>query len=411
MKNILTIIAGVTLCNLTVAFAGAPIPPPSTMPPTQQPASSAPADPQKRPFTVTALIRGEYDDNINTSNSNEQSSWKLIGEPSIIYNKKDDNTSYAARYTLSAAYYFDRPGNKDVDLSHEIYGRIKHQFSDRVGIDVRDRLRITQEPAILDAPGSVFIRTNNDYIFNAFDADLMIQWTPKFGTISGYGNDVWDYEDKGISRFEDRMVHKGKHEFRFLVVPTTTLVVGGLIGYHDYWNVRRDFVNYTGMAGVDHDLTRQATIGLRAGITHTDFIDGGSYNSPYGQVLLNIETGANSSINASYSHTIASTSLNTYYAREADTFTLGGRYQWTPKFSTRVQGMATFGEHKRQFVLGLPTITKIRENIYGVDVGMNYEVNKNLELEAGYIYTTVDSNIQFNEYDRNRVYFGVRGTY
>jgi hypothetical protein len=409
MKNILSTISGLIMMT-TGAYAGAPIPPPTYTTPSPQPQATAPADPQKRPFTVTALIRGEYDDNINTSNSNKQSSWKIVGEPSIIYNKKQDNTSYAARYTASAAYFFDRPGD-EIDLSHELYGRIKHQFSDRVGIDLRDRLRITQEPQILDAPGSVYIRSNNDYIYNAFDGDLAIQWTPKFGTISGYGNDIWDYDDKDTSRFEDRMVHKGKHEFRFLVVPTTNLIVGGLVNYNDYWNVNRDFISYTALGGVDHDLTRQVTIGVRAGYTHTDFIKGGSYNSPYGQVLLNWEIGANSSINASYSHAMATTSLNTYYAREADTVTLGGRYQWTPKFSTRAQGIATFGEHKSEFKIGQPTITKIREDVYGVDVGLNYEVNKNLELEAGYIYTTVDSNIKFNEYDRNRVYFGVRGTY
>jgi hypothetical protein len=411
MKNIFSAITGLAMLT-TAAYAGAPIPPPRyTAPQTAAPQAPASAEPQKRPFTVTAMIRGEYDDNINTSNSNKQSSWKIVGEPSIIFNRKDDNTSYAARYTASVAYFFDRPGNNDVDLSHELYGRIQHQFSDRVGIDIRDRLRLTQEPQILDAPGSVFTRTNNDYIFNMFDGDLMIQWTPKFATITGYGNEVWDYDDKLISRDEDRMVHKGKHEFRFLVLPTTTLVVGGLLSYHDYWNVRRDFANYTGMAGVDHDLTRQATIGFRAGYTHTDFIYGGSYDSPYGQVLFNWQTGANSSINASYSHSMATTSLNSYYAREADTFTLGGRYQWTPKFSTRAQGMATFGEHKADFKIGAPTITKIRENVYGLDLGLNYEVNKNVELEAGYTYTTVDSNIKFNEYDRNRIYFGVRGTY
>ncbi len=409
MKKILSVITG--LSTLTIAaYAGAPIPPPTYSAPQPPPQAQAPADPQKRPFTVTALIRGEYDDNINTSNSNKQSSWKIIGEPSIIYNKKDDNTSYAARYTASAAYFFDRPGD-EIDLSHELYGRIKHQFSDRVGIDVRDRLRLTQEPQILDAPGSLYLRTNNDYIYNTFDGDLMIQWTPKFGTITGYGNDVWDYDDKQISKDEDRMVHRGRHEFRYLVIPTTTLIAGGLVNYNDYWNVRRDFISYTGMLGIDHDLTSQATIGLRGGYTHTDFIYGGSYNSPYGQVLFNWELGAKSSINASYSHTMAATSLNTYYAREADTVTLGGRYQWTPKFSTRAQGVATFGEHKTEFKIGQPTITKIRENIYGVDLALNYEVNKNLELEAGYTYTTVDSNIKFNEYDRNRVYFGVRGTY
>jgi hypothetical protein len=413
MKKIFHTCSGLAIFAVA-AYAGTPMPPPSTYPsysPPPQSRPAAPADPEKRPFTVTALIRGEYDDNINTSKSNRQSSWKIVGEPSIIYNNKQDNTTYAARYTLSAAYFIDRPDNNDFDLSHELYGRIKHDFSDRVSLDVRDRLRITQEPQILDAPGSVYLRTNNDYIYNAFNGDLMIQWTPKFGTVSGYGNDVWDYDDKATSKFEDRMVHKGKHEFRFLVLPTTTLIGGGLVNYNDYWNVDRDFISYTGMAGVDHDLTRQATIGFRAGYTHTDFIEGGSYNSPYGQVLFNWEIGANSSINASYSHSMTATSLNTYYARESDTVTLGGRYQWTPKFSTRAQGMATFGEHKSEFKFGLPMVSKIRENIYGVDVGLNYEVNKNLELEAGYTYTTVDSNIKFNEYDRNRVYFGVRGTY
>ena len=53
----------------------------------------------------------------------------------------------------------------------------------------------------------------------------------------------------------------------------------------------------------------------------------------------------------------------------------------------------------------------ISENDYALDLGFAYTCDKYVDLEAGYTFSGVSSDLNFRNYTRNVFYVGVRGTY
>ena len=48
------------------------------------------------------------------------------------------------------------------------------------------------------------------------------------------------------------------------------------------------------------------------------------------------------------------------------------------------------------------------EETYDLSVGARYAITRNLALEVGYTHTTVSSEVDVREYDRNRYFGGLR---
>jgi hypothetical protein len=360
----------------------------------------------KKPFTVSASLREEFDDNIYTTRTNKRSQFKTIVEPSILFSFPLEQTSFSFRYTPTLVYYPDRDG-RDYDLNHEFVGRVTHSFSSRLNLDLREQFRYSNEPAIFDS--AALVRRSGEYIYNVASIQGDIQWTPKFGTTSAYTNTYTDYIDDLLSETNDRMSHNFDQDFRYLILPTTTLVFAGGYFYNDYENVSRDSQAITASVGVDHSFSPQFTGGIRLGGQYVDLLQGGGDNiAPYGSLFANYQLGARSSIEFNYSHSFQPTDATNFYGQEADVITLAGRYQFTPKFSTKLQAIYTHGNYVSEYTL---MGESFQEDVLAFDLGFNFKLNNYLDLEAGYTFTSVMSDFAVREYDRNRVYIGIRGTY
>jgi hypothetical protein len=299
-----------------------------------------------------------------------------------------------------------------LDTSHDFLARITHSFSERVKLDVRDRFRYSNEPGLFDS-GST-LRRDGTYINNSFTMEGEIQWLPKFGTITTYSNDFFDYFNKVISRNEDRLENSVANDLRFQILPTTNFIVGGSFRNVDYFDSFRDSNTFTGYVGADHSLSPTLLIGGRVGASYLTLLNnvpGGSsdYFSPYGTMFLNWKVGAKSTLDASYAHEVSTTDASSFYGQESDKFSIGFRYQWTPKFSNKLQFLYNLGNFEQR--LGTTGIT-FEEDVAAVDLSGTYQINNYLDVEAGYTYTSViNEDIRAREYDRNRVYIGIRGTY
>ena len=362
----------------------------------------------KRPITVTAQLREEYDDNIFTTKTNKKSQFKTKIEPSLIYNLPLENTLLSARYTYGMTYFPDR-GKEDFDHSHEWIGRIDHSFSSRFNVDVRDRLRYTQEPDVVGGDARAR-RTDSTFLSNIGSVQGNAQWTPKLGTATIFTNDLLTYDDLTTDRESGRMVNSLTHDFRYLLTPTITLVAGGFSHFNDYFFAKKDSTTLGGSFGADYSLSPQITVGGRVGPSFTDLESGGSYFSPYGTVFGNWTIGARSNVEASYTHSVSETDLGTYYMQESDVFALNGRYQFTPQFYGRLGGRLTLGSFDSDLGVGAGSRT-ITENVLGMDGALGYRLSQYVDFEAGYGYSLVSSDQATREYDRNQLYLSIRGTY
>ncbi len=359
-----------------------------------------------RPFTITATLREEYDDNIFTSKTNQVGSFKTDFSPSILVDFPMVDSDFSARYTFTGTYYDNRNGG-EFDTAHDIVAQYRKSFSDRFGLNVAEQFRYSSEPSLFDNTGTVF--RNGAYYTNTVNAGFNAQWTPLFGSMTTFSNTIVKYEDATQSIEQDSVENTGTQSFSFAVLPKVSWVVGGIIDDISYDNIDRGYTSYTGNTGIDWQALPSLSLGVRVGGTYTDSSQS-SEVSPYASVTLGWQLGARSSLTANYSHDVVPTDVYVSSGQIADRFSTTFRYDITPSLSAHLEGILTRGDYSNSLIAP-GTISGFTEYDYALDTGVSYRYNNYLNFEAGYLFSGVSSDLSFRDYTRNQYYIGVRGTY
>src|SRR6267378_1119486 len=202
-----------------------------------------------KPWSVSATLRGFYDDNINTTKNNKQRAWGYEVSPSVSVGIAGEQTSASLGYTYSGKYYDHRPaGSTDKwDHTHTIDAGLSHAFSPRFQIGVKDSFVIGQEPDILRAGNtfSTFQRISGDNMRNYGSVVFNAEVTPLLGIEVGYANAWYDYDNHGatalagtivpsLSGTLDRMEHSIHIDSRWHFAPQTTGIFGYQYSQMDY---------------------------------------------------------------------------------------------------------------------------------------------------------------------------------
>src|SRR5476651_994934 len=84
-------------------------------------------------WSVSATLRGLYDDNYTTAQDHKQRSLGFVVKPSISLNLPMYQTLLSMRYTYGLFYYQDRQdkGQKPVDQTHQFDLSLDHAFNER----------------------------------------------------------------------------------------------------------------------------------------------------------------------------------------------------------------------------------------------------------------------------------------
>jgi hypothetical protein len=368
----------------------------------------------KRFFTFTIDVREVYDDNIYAAQNgspNKHSSLKEEITPSILFSYPMDNSTFDARYTFTGTHYDHRPGEAPWDQEHEVVLRYNHAFSDRFNLDLRDDGGYHTDPSLLDALGSTGVEGN--YYSNIFTGEFTAQWTPLFGTVTSYSNNFISYENQTIGNEEDSDENTISQDFRFAFWPTVTLAVGAIYDNIDYTYSSRGFTNYTGNVGLDWQALPSLSLGFRLGGSITEINQGGGDSeSPYASANINWQLGERSRLIGSYVHTVTPTDVFFAQGEESDRFTANFLYNISSKITVHLQGIYSVNDYTDDFLTEAGTNTSsFTENVIGIDTGVTYHYNQYLDFEAGYLLDFVQSDVNFEDYTRNQVYVGIRGTY
>lgn len=363
-----------------------------------------------KPYSINVTVREEYDDNIFTSNTNHRSSMKTILRPSFILNYPMDQTLVSARYTFGATFFENRPGD-DWDLSHQFLARLAHSFTPQLDIDIRESFRLAQEPEIRES--NIVSRREGDYIQNTISGDLRYAWTERFTTVSGYRNTFIEYDDAAAAFANDLVEHTYKQDFRLTVLPTTTAVVAYELDYVDYDKIDRDHLSNIGSIGADHFLNPQWEVSARVGGQHVHYENSLFDDTvvPYGKVATSYKYAPKSNVGFSYEHSETLTDSTIYASTVSHIFGLNNIHFFTPKFSAAQQLRYSMIDYERDQSFAPGTNGDADENLIVYSLNLAYEFDYWLTLEAGYSYTTLDSDFTTREYDRSRFYLGARFTY
>jgi len=417
-----------------------------------------------KPWSISATLRGFYDDNINSVASDfnlggfKRDSWGFQVSPSLSLIWSKEQTSISAAYVYYYKYYENRPylNTDNYDQDHTFNFALGHAFSERYSISVKDSFVVGQEPDFLRAGPvfNTFQRVPGSNIRNTGSINFDGTLTPTFGFEAGYVTNFYDYKNDTtfinnlgfpsaslaglLNRIENVAHLDGRWQWR----PDTTVVVGYQFSDVDYtgnqiigiepngnllFSKVQDNRSEYGYIGLDHTFRRDLTGSIRAGGRYNDYInDPNSQNepSPYVMASLHFTYMPESFVEAGASYDRTATDL----------FTVN---QNTGSITTDAQAASLWlsWNHRITPKLFFSVLAQIQDNVYNggaldnetdlfyiVGLNLRYNFNPHFSAEIGYNYDRLDSNSAINNYymqafaasrsfDRNQAYIGVTATY
>lgn len=387
---------------------------------------------QDKPWSVSATVRGFYDDNINTTPSGgvpgkqESFGFEIAPEAELIYNTGQLEVSL--EYLYSMKYYDDRANS--ADHRHRFGAGVQYQLSPRASITLKEEFVVAQESEILDPTGVFTTRSSGNNIRNSIDLSALYEMTRLLATEVSYSNNYISYDDSGVSSRSallDRIEHRIGGNLRWEVATTTIALVGYDFGVKDQTSNDaligttsasvRDNRSHYGYVGVDHDFSPKIHASLRTGVQYTEYpnlpagVDDTAVN-PYADGNISYDFRKDSTIQLGVRHDRSQTDLFALDATllptlDAETTTAYGAitYGFTAKIKGSVNSQLQYSTFERG------AADSSNDLFLLVGANLNYEFNEFFSALAGYSYDRLDSDQVLRSFTRNRVYLGFRATY
>ncbi|HRZ56023.1 MAG TPA: outer membrane beta-barrel protein [Candidatus Paceibacterota bacterium] len=403
-----------------------------------------------RPWSVSAKLRGFYDDNYRTTPSDltpeareylgdvDEESWGINFAPGIKYVLLRDQTTLTASLDYDMRWYEAQPSSKEFDHTVRAEIAASHAFSERFRLDFFESPVYSEEPSILEPNGgqASYVRTDGNAWRNYAGIGLTTGLTEQLGSRLGYSNTYYNYRDDGpasISALLDRMEHLATADLRWQFQPAIIGLVGYQYGYFDYtsgdqlWYTEtpdptvpesdaRNQESHYGFLGVDYTALPGLTAQIRAGVNYARYpnADVDNVTAPFVDAALAYEYMEGSKVSAGVKHDLRPTDVAIAASDDMSSFTVSQEattvyafiaHRIFPKLVGTLRGSWQNGTYNEGMYDG------DSDNFYTVDVNLAYEITANFAAEAGYAYDKLDSDIPLREYDRNRFYVGVKATY
>lgn len=387
----------------------------------------------QKPWSVSATLRGFYDDNyVTRGKALEQESFGVEVSPSASYNVYTDTTAYGVDYTYGMRWYEDRK-NDSADHTHQANARISHAFSPRFKADLSDSFVVAQEPQILDPQILASpLRSEGDNIRNTVNASVTAGITEKFSTVLTYQNLYYNYDDRDrsdlLDRWENTFDIKGRYQvqpktfafggYRFKMVDhTSDNFLRGPLGVSAFKADSRDTDSHFVYVGADHTLTSTLSGTIEAGAQYTDFVKANDEEvTPYVDARLNWSYLKDCIAQIGVTHSRSQTDVALLTGAAAPTIdaeTTAVYASINHRISQVV--LSLLGQYQHSAFAG-GAANNFADDYFAVGFNVAYEINKFLEAHAGYNYDRLDSGLNSGlgadrSFTRNRVYVGIKATY
>ena len=420
-----------------------------------------------KPWSVSATLRGFYDDNTATIPNNvtlspgmHRDSLGFEVSPGAALNWSVDQTTV----TLGALYSFLHYDNVPLgqtghnDNTFTFNGAVTHAFNEQISARMSDSFVIGQEPDLLRAGNtfSTFQRVSGNNIVNYGMLGLDANLTPEIGISAGYDNAFYDYKDRGASAVGlddglggttalyqpslagslNRIENRAHLEGNYQIMPETKALIGYQFtdvnynadevigGLYDpllgldtrVYSKTRDTREHTGYAGIEHNFSPEFKGAVRAGASYTDYYNDPTMTgtwTPYVNATLRYDYAPQSYVMGGFSYDRNATDV--VGAGGANTLTVDAEsavvfltvnHAITPNFFGTLLGQFQNSKYHGG------TFNNSDEQYYLLGLDFEYRFNPYFSAHVGYNYDRLESNSLLNRtFDRNRVYIGVTATY
>lgn len=428
-----------------------------------------------KPWSVSASLRGFYDDNYNAVNSDlkdaagddlKRDSFGFEISPKLSWNMPMEMSYLGLSYAYAARYYEDRPKN-NWDQSHEVDLKADHRFSERYRISLQDSFVYAQEPEVVDQVSGfqTTYRPSADAYRNYADIGFNAQLTERVGLKLGYRNSWYDYgedatdlqvpfngfnftdsQNGGGSRSSalDRMEHLFTLEGLYRLQPDLDLLAGYSFGVTDYtskdplasvtWGQYflaqglgmpivtpvgsdRDRNTHYMYVGASRIFSRQWGASIRAGAQYADYVhlDDSEWN-PYVDANVSYAYRPDSYVSGGIRYTFYPSDVSGFYDANGEFQGVKDSdafliYASVNHKITPYLTGSIIGRYQNSTFNGSDYYDGKADNFFVVGLNLSYEFSRYWSAEVGYNYDNLDSDLPLRGFDRNRIYLGVTAKY
>jgi hypothetical protein len=387
-----------------------------------------------KPWSISATLRGFYDDNNLTlpSSADPEGSFGFEVRPAASLNLLPTEQTFIGIGYIYSLRWFEARDEDSADHSHEFTVRADHRFTERYKVDFENSFVYAQEPEVIDEGAIVTApnrRTDADAFRNRAAINFDIKLTDILGLGLGYRNHWYDYDQEGDfsrSALLDRFEHYFRIEGKWQARENLAALIGYNLGIFDYTSDEivgfttlgpqagddRDNVTHHFYVGAEQALTSQFTASARVGAQYTDYdtqdTDAlspwaeiqGTYNYLPGSFL---QFGFRHARNATDIAAGAGDELTT--DQETSALFASINHRITPSLIGSV-----VGQYQRS-TFNNGAVDGDIDNFLLLGLNFEYRFNPNWSTELGYNFDRLDSDLPARSFTRNRVYAGVRATY
>jgi hypothetical protein len=352
--------------------------------------------------TPSVAYKGEYDDNLFRTPNNTTSDYINHIMPGIAVEATPGNHILRADF-LADILLYSKNTNQN---TQRYYANLSTIFNfNRLQLHLKESFAHTDTP-----PNSSLafpVERNENYLNGGFDYDVIQRWGIGFDFTWGntnYLDPTFDFISENAYTYATNIFYR---------ITGKTRVFAEFDFVQDvFWNDRtRDDYRYRGLLGVRGDLTERLSLTAKGGYEYLDYYQSNIYPNQNNFVIA---------LEASYRPlerlqiglaVIRSVQASTF-ANNADygsfNTTLVVTYAFTPKIL--ILPRAAFGLDNYKVAEVNPsngTLEKRLDYLYGVGIGIRYQPQKWLQLEANYQFERRNSNFNEFNYSDNRVFFTV----
>ena len=380
------------------------------------------------PFKISVGVRGGYDDNVNFDTFDPEESFFTNGTIGATYRFGSPRTQMSLNAGAGVTYYFDRDGDldgedmDDYDVNAFLGFDISHRATPRLTLAAAVFASYQSQPDFANLNRNTFTisRQSRDFFFSSNRFSVGYAWAPRFSTNTSYTLGIINYDDEGISFFEDRFEHTIGNEFRFLLMPTTTAVAEYRLGMIDYTDFdMRNSTSHFLLGGFDHSFNPRFNVSTRAGVEFRsfnnddddDFIDEDEGDDdrthPYAEATLNYAVGQRTSVSLFNRYSLEQPDVADAFTRSTYRASLAVKHNFTPRIVAGLNFAYQHDCYDESIFIGSFT-----EDAFDISLAARYAINRNFAIDVGFQHTEVISDqALFREFSRNRAYGGLTFTF
>ncbi len=377
-------------------------------------------------WSIDNRLRVEYDDNFSTTETNEQDSLKIIEQIQFMGDKNFEKGFISLRYQPTFTYWDNRPDQEDVH--HEMDGLISYYFMPRLSLSIKDTLRRSELPEVIDDQ-EVVVRQNNDYFYNSVNGSLSYWMGVKNNIRLSVRNVILQYDEEETADDNDYTLNVGGFDFLRNISKET--VVGLNLRYEtiDYPGDAAEVADSSGNVFVDaggdrgssslnigatvnHEFSPNLISSCMFGYTRKEFeaANTDSREEPSLRATVTYLPSPATRMSIAAAHSLYESDVYPYANQVRTSLSLSFAHDFSERLSWYTSGTVVLGDYDKSDTTETVDEDDIKDGedkSYQFSTRAQYEFMENNSFELGWMFTKLESELR-EDFDRNRFYLGWR---